>query len=107
MPFEISHYAQASSPIHTFRNAADAIQDDAFFTEVVGGSLGVREPVGVVSAITPWNHALHQVAAELAAGCTVVLEPSELTRYDTFVLAEIAGEAGRQPLRGRRAATAR
>src|ERR1019366_1834736 len=49
--------------------------------ERVGNSLVVREPAGVVGAITPWNYPLHQVvakvAAALAAGCTIVLKPSE------------------------------
>ena len=51
--------------------------------EQIGNSLVVREPVGVVGAITPWNYPLHQIAAKvapaMAAGCTVVLKPSEVT----------------------------
>jgi aldehyde dehydrogenase (NAD+) len=58
----------------------------------------VREPVGVVAAITPWNYPLHQitlkVAAALAAGCTVVLKPSEVAPFNAFVLAEIIEAAG-------------
>ena len=52
------------------------------FEEQIRNSLVVREPIGVVGAITPWNYPLHQVvakvAAALAAGCTVVLKPSEV-----------------------------
>ena len=48
--------------------------------EPVGNSTVVREPVGVVGAITPWNYPLHQLCAKvapaLAAGCTVVAKPS-------------------------------
>jgi acyl-CoA reductase-like NAD-dependent aldehyde dehydrogenase len=58
----------------------------------------VREPVGVVGAITPWNYPLHQVAAKvapaLAAGCTVVLKPSEVAPLSAFILAEVIDRAG-------------
>ena len=68
------------------------------FEEEVGHSLVVREPIGVVGAITPWNFPLVQamvkVSAALAAGCTVVLKPSEVAPSSAFILAEIAEEAG-------------
>ena len=68
------------------------------FEEEVGLSLVVREPVGVVAAITPWNYpllqAVQKVAAALAAGCTVVLKPSELAPLTAFVLADAADEVG-------------
>ena len=58
----------------------------------------MREPVGVVGAITPWNYPLHQIAAKvapaLAVGCTVVLKPSEVVPLNAFVLAEIMDELG-------------
>ena len=58
----------------------------------------MREPVGVVVAITPWNYPLHQIAAKvaaaLAAGCTVVLKPSEVAPLNAFALAEIIHNAG-------------
>jgi acyl-CoA reductase-like NAD-dependent aldehyde dehydrogenase len=64
----------------------------------VGNSLIVREPIGVVGAITPWNYPLHQIAAKvapaLAAGCTVVLKPSEVAPLNAFVLAEVFEEIG-------------
>jgi p-cumic aldehyde dehydrogenase len=57
-----------------------------------------REPVGVVGAITPWNYPLAlgswKIASALAAGCTVVLKPTELTPLSTLRLAELALEAG-------------
>jgi acyl-CoA reductase-like NAD-dependent aldehyde dehydrogenase len=66
--------------------------------EKVGNSLIVREPAGVVAAITPWNYPLHQIANKvapaLAAGCTVVLKPSEVVPLNAFVLAEIVEEVG-------------
>src|SRR3546814_12847479 len=58
----------------------------------------LREPVGVVAAITPWNFPLamvtRKVAPALAAGCTVVLKPSELTPLSALALAVLAEEAG-------------
>jgi acyl-CoA reductase-like NAD-dependent aldehyde dehydrogenase len=58
----------------------------------------VREAVGVVGCITPWNYPLHQIAAKvafaMAAGCTVVLKPSEVAPVDAFMLAEIIHEVG-------------
>jgi len=58
----------------------------------------MREAVGVVAAITPWNYPLHQIAAKvaaaLAAGCTVVLKPSEVAPLNAFILAEIVHDAG-------------
>ncbi len=56
----------------------------------IGNALVVREPVGVIGAITPWNYPLHQivakVAAALAAGCTVVLKPSEVAPLAAYEL---------------------
>ncbi|MEV0198049.1 aldehyde dehydrogenase family protein [Nonomuraea sp. NPDC050691] len=67
----------------------------------VGNSLVLREPVGVVAAITPWNYPLHQivckVAPALAAGCTVVLKPSEVAPLAAYALAEIFDEVGLPP----------
>ena len=58
----------------------------------------MKEPVGVVGCITPWNYPLHQVvckiAPALAAGCTVVLKPAELAPLSAFILAEAAREIG-------------
>ncbi|MFB4282481.1 aldehyde dehydrogenase family protein [Nonomuraea sp. MTCD27] len=67
----------------------------------VGNSLVVKEPIGVVAAITPWNYPLHQivckVAPALAAGCTVVLKPSEVAPLAAYALAEIFDEVGLPP----------
>src|SRR5699024_10999693 len=66
--------------------------------EVIGNSLVVREPVGVVGCITPWNYPLYQlvikVGAALAAGCTVVAKPAALTPLTAYLLADAAVEAG-------------
>ena len=66
--------------------------------EEIGNSLVLKEPVGVVGAITPWNFPLYQivlkVAPALAAGCTVVLKPSEVAPINAFILADIIHEVG-------------
>ncbi len=68
------------------------------FEEELGNSLVVKEPVGVVGCVTPWNYPLHQVvckiAPALAAGCTVVLKPAEVAPVSAFMLAEAAHEIG-------------
>ncbi len=67
-------------------------------TEEVGHSLVVKEAVGVCAFINPWNYPLHQivgkVAPALAAGCTMVVKPSQETPLNAFLLAEIIHEAG-------------
>jgi acyl-CoA reductase-like NAD-dependent aldehyde dehydrogenase len=66
--------------------------------EVIGNSLIVREPVGLVGCVTPWNYPLHQVVAKvapaLAAGCTVVLKPAELAPLSALMLADAVHEIG-------------
>ena len=67
----------------------------------VGGTLTVKEPIGVVAAITPWNFPLVQIAVKvapaLAMGCTVVVKPSEYAPLTAFMLTEIVHEAGVPP----------
>lgn len=64
----------------------------------VGNSLVLKEPAGVVAAITPWNYPLHQIVCKvgpaLAAGCTVVLKPSEVAPLAAYALADIFHEIG-------------
>jgi acyl-CoA reductase-like NAD-dependent aldehyde dehydrogenase len=71
------------------------------FEQPLGSSLVVKEPVGVVGCITPWNYPLHQIVAKiapaLAAGCTVVVKPSEVAPLNAFILAEILDSAGLPP----------
>jgi betaine-aldehyde dehydrogenase len=92
MPLPLSTMIQAGLPTMTFGSAAQ-LAATYQFEEQVGNSLVVREPIGVVGCITPWNYPLHQVAAKvgpaLAAGCTVVLKPSEVAPLSAFILAEI------------------
>jgi betaine-aldehyde dehydrogenase len=97
MPLKMSVRIQAGLPIANFSNYSKIVSQFKF-EERVGNSLVVREPVGVVGAITPWNYPLHQitlkVAPALAAGCTVVLKPSEVAPFNAFILAEVAEAAG-------------
>src|SRR3989454_5631444 len=97
MPLKLAGRIQAGLPIANFANYAKLLKEFVF-EQRVGNSLVVREPVGVVGAITPWNYPLHQitlkVAPALAAGCTVVLKPSEVAPFNAFILAEAAESAG-------------
>ena len=93
----LSQIVQVGLPINSFKSAA-SIAEGYSFEETVGNSLVVREPIGVVGCITPWNYPLHQIAAKvayaMAAGCTVVVKPSEVAPIDAFVLAEVIDEVG-------------
>jgi betaine-aldehyde dehydrogenase len=97
MPIRLSRAIQVGSAVQNW-NAYARLAREFAFEEKLGNSLVVREPVGVVAAITPWNYPLNQitlkVAAALAAGCTVVLKPSEIAPLNAFVLAEAIHEAG-------------
>jgi len=97
MPIKLSGRIQAGLPIANFANYAKLVKGFKF-EETVGNSVVLREPVGVVGAITPWNYPLHQitlkVAPALAAGCTVVLKPSEVAPFNAFLLAEVVESAG-------------
>jgi acyl-CoA reductase-like NAD-dependent aldehyde dehydrogenase len=89
--------AQVGHAIGSFRAAA-AIAETYEYEELVGATRVVREPLGVVGCITPWNYPLRQLAAKvayaLAAGNTVVMKPSEITPVDAFVFAEVVHEVG-------------
>ena len=97
MPRSLSEVIQVGLPTGEFAdNAARA--SSYVWQEEIGNSLVVKEPVGVVGAITPWNFPLYQivlkVAPALAAGCTVVLKPSEVAPINAFILADIIHEVG-------------
>ncbi len=97
MPLMLAKGIQVGLPIATFADNARRASEYVW-EEEVGNSTLVREPAGVVAAITPWNYPLHQiankVAAALAAGCTVVLKPSEVAPVNAFLLADIIDEVG-------------
>ncbi|HEM7876374.1 aldehyde dehydrogenase family protein [Burkholderia contaminans] len=100
MPIKLSRAIQVGGPIYNWKAYAKLAESFEFEAQV-GNSLVVREPVGVVAAITPWNYPLNQVtlkvAPALAAGCTVVLKPSEVAPLNAFMLAEAIHEAGLPP----------
>jgi aldehyde dehydrogenase (NAD+) len=96
-PLRISTKIQAALPQTVLGAYADLIESYEFDTRV-GNTIVAREPAGVVGAITPWNYPLHQItckiAPALAAGCTVVLKPSEIAPYVAFLLFDVLHEAG-------------
>src|SRR3954467_7646517 len=97
MPLKMSSRIQAGLPIANFANYAKLVREFQWESKV-GNSVVVRDPVGVVVAITPWNYPLHQITLKLApalgAGCTVVLKPSEVAPFNAFILAEVIESAG-------------
>jgi aldehyde dehydrogenase (NAD+) len=97
MPLKMATRIQAATPIATFGIYAKMTLGFAF-EEQVGNSLVLREAIGVVGAITPWNYPLHQIAAKvapaLAAGCTIVLKPSEVAPLNAYILAEVIHAVG-------------
>ena len=94
-PLPFAHDVQVGLPLAVLASYAELL-GSWDFEERVGNSLVIQEPIGVVAAITPWNYPLHQVvakvAAALAAGCTVVLKPSEVAPLSAFVLAGVVAE---------------
>lgn len=100
MPRKLSEIIQAGLPQAVSAGIA-GLAEDFPWEEEIGTSLVVREPVGVVAAITPWNYPLHQivikVAAALVAGCTIVVKPSEVAPVNAFILAEIVDTLGLPP----------
>lgn len=96
-PLQYAKSVQAQEPVDGFNLYADhaSLMDEV---EHIHNSMVVREAVGVCSFINPWNYPLFQivgkVAPALAAGCTMVVKPSEITPINAFILAEVIHEAG-------------
>ncbi|WP_322047760.1 aldehyde dehydrogenase family protein [Paraburkholderia sp. J67] len=99
-PITLARTLQAPLGLAHLNAAIETLRDFAFSTER-GRSRVVREPIGVAALITPWNWPLNQIMAKvapaLAAGCTVVLKPSEIAPLDAIMLATIFHEAGTPP----------
>src|SRR5687768_1136203 len=97
MPLMLSGLIQAGLP-QAVSSTYVGLLDEVQWEEEIGNSLVVKEPIGVVGCITPWNYPLNQIIAKvapaLAAGCTVVLKPSEVAPLNAFVLADVIDEAG-------------
>ena len=96
-PGWLATYAQVPAGLAHFATARKVLADFEF-EEQRGNSLIVREPIGVCALITPWNWPLNQIACKvgpaIAAGCTMVLKPSEVAPLDAIILAEILHDAG-------------
>ena len=97
MPLKLSAMIQAGLPSVHFGSIPQLMEEVAW-EEEIGNSRVLREAVGVVGAITPWNYPLNQIAVKVApalgAGCTVVLKPSEVTPLCVFLLAEVIESTG-------------
>src|SRR3954452_5665272 len=97
MPLKLSQIVQVGLPTSQFASTPQLMEEVAG-EEEIGTSRVLREPVGVLGAITPWNYPLNQIACKvapgLAAGCTVVLKPSEVTPLNAFLLTEVIEAAG-------------
>jgi len=100
MPLKMARAVQVGGPAWHWGNFAKVARQFEW-EKTVGNSLVVREAIGVVGCITPWNFPLSQItlkiAPAMAAGCTVVLKPSEIAPVNAMILAEIIHEAGLPP----------
>src|SRR5579871_5649527 len=96
-PMTLAERAQAAAGLGHLASTLDVLKNYEF-EEKIGNAVVVREPVGVVGMITPWNWPLNQIACKvapaLAAGCTMILKPSEFTPSSALIFAEILHEAG-------------
>jgi aldehyde dehydrogenase (NAD+) len=96
-PISMAKTAQAGSGMGHLGNALKALQDYNF-REKIGDNTVVREPIGVVALITPWNWPMNQIVAKvgpaLAAGCTMILKPSEEAPTSAAIFAEVMDAAG-------------
>ena len=96
-PWSLAKGAQAGSGPQHIKAAIRALKSFEF-EEKNRTTLIVREPIGVCALITPWNWPVNQVACKvapaLAAGCTMVLKPSEIAPFDAMIFAEVLDAAG-------------
>ena len=99
-PISFAKQTQNVMALGNFLGQIEVLKDYPF-DRIVKGSLIRREPIGVCGLITPWNWPLNQVTAKLssalAAGCTVLLKPSEISPLSCILLAEILHDAGVPP----------
>lgn len=96
-PWSLAKGAQAASGTQHLKATLKALKDFSF-EEHIGTTNIVREPIGVCGLITPWNWPINQIAVKvapaLAAGCTMVLKPSEIAPFDAIIFAEVLDAAG-------------
>ncbi|MDO6522554.1 aldehyde dehydrogenase family protein [Shimia thalassica] len=97
-PISFSRDEQAAVGVSHLEAVIDALKDFTFEETLENGDLLVRGPIGVCGLITPWNWPVNQIVLKvipaLAAGCTMVLKPSELTPVSAILYAEVLDEAG-------------
>jgi aldehyde dehydrogenase (NAD+) len=96
-PLWLSQVAQVASGLTHFKDTLRVLKEFDFEFEK-DGYLVRKEPIGVIGMITPWNWPMNQmstkVASAIAAGCTMVLKPSEITPFCAIILAEIIDASG-------------
>jgi aldehyde dehydrogenase (NAD+) len=96
-PMSLANAAQAPAGLGHLMYSLNAMKSFPF-EEQVGKNVIVREPIGVCGLITPWNWPLNQIAAKvgpaIAAGCTMVLKPSEIAPLNAIIFAEVMDAAG-------------
>jgi aldehyde dehydrogenase (NAD+) len=96
-PITFSREVQAVNALGHFKQMLEVLKSYKF-ERYMGGTLIRREPIGVCGLITPWNWPLNQITSKLApalaAGCTVVLKPSEVAPLSGIIFAEILHDAG-------------
>jgi aldehyde dehydrogenase (NAD+) len=96
-PWGLARNAQAASGPQHLKAALKALKTFEF-SESHGTTRIVKEPIGVCGLITPWNWPMNQIAVKvapaLAAGCTMVLKPSEIAPFDAIIFAEVLHAAG-------------
>jgi acyl-CoA reductase-like NAD-dependent aldehyde dehydrogenase len=99
-PLRVSTAVQVGQPRRVLDSYRELMADFSL-EEQIGDSLVLREPIGVVAAITAWNFPLQQVIGKvggaLATGCTVVLKPSEVAPLSAFLVADMIDEIGLPP----------
>lgn len=97
-PMPLANAAQAPAGLGYLMDARKQLDDFKFEYDYGKGRRILKEPIGVIGMITPWNWPQNQIAAKvgpaLAAGCTMVLKPSELAPLNAVLFAEILDEAG-------------
>ena len=96
-PMTLAERAQAAAGLGHLAATLNVLKE-YHFEETVGTAVVVKEPIGVVGMITPWNWPLNQIACKvapaIAAGCTMILKPSEFTPTSALIFAEVMHEAG-------------
>tara|TARA_B110000971_G_C20007654_1_gene499962 strand:+ start:317 stop:1741 length:1425 start_codon:yes stop_codon:yes gene_type:complete len=96
-PIWLSKAAQVTTGLRNFQETLEALENYEFEKQE-GTFMVIKEPIGVIGMITPWNWPMNQittkVSAAIATGCTMVLKPSEISPYCAMLLAEVFDAAG-------------